>query len=368
MTTVADSFAELVVVDGPVPTVAPRTTDELAAVMETASGRSQRVRVRGGGTHECFGYRIDTDVVVSTSRLDGIVEWTPDDLTVEVRGGTPVADLTAELATQAQTVVFPEHPGAATVGGVIAAAASPWRRLRYGPVRDRVLQTTVVTGDGRVVTAGGRVVKNSTGYDLPRLMAGSFGSLGIIVSTTLKLWPETEHRATVTVDDVEAAMRAAYRPQAVIETDATGAVYLAGTRQEIDAQHAAIGGDLADGHRWPEPLRGAFVLELRVPPRLVRDAVRRVPVGWRYQAAFGVGTLRLAREDGGDAIEADLASLRHWAETHGGSLVIVRAPGEFYARFDPWGRPPGSLELQRRVKAAFDPAGVLNPGLLPGPL
>ncbi len=365
MTTVAEAFGDLLVGgDHAVPVLAPTTVDELAAVMDMASGRRQRVRVRGGGTHECLGYRIDTDLVVSTGRLNRIVEWTPDDLTVAIQGGVRVADLTAELDTQAQTVVFPERPGAATVGGVIASGASLWRRLRYGPVRDRVLQTTVVTGDGRVVTAGGNVVKNSTGYDVPRLMAGSLGSLGIIVNATLKLWPEPEHRATIRVDDAATASKLAFRPLAVVEADGAASVFLAGTRQEIDAQHAAIGGDLEDGHRWPEPMAGAYELELRLSPRLVAQGIARVPEGWRYQAAFGVGTVRIA----GDDVAAELADLRRWAESQGGSLVTVRAPAEFYDHFDPWGAPPTSLELQRRVKQAFDPAGVLNPGLLPGRL
>ena len=125
-------------------------------------------------------------------------------------------DFLDQLEQRGQTAVLPEDVPGATVGGVVACGLSGWRRLRYGPTRDRVLETVSVTGDGRVIRGGARLVKNSTGYDLPRLLTGSFGSLGLIVQVCLKLWPEPEEHVTVTIDDPERAA-AAYRPLAVIE-------------------------------------------------------------------------------------------------------------------------------------------------------
>ncbi|NIV25710.1 MAG: FAD-binding protein, partial [Gemmatimonadetes bacterium] len=104
-----------------------------------------------------------------------------------------------------QTAVLPETPGSGTVGGAIASGASAWRRLRYGPIRDRVLETVMATGDGRVVKAGGRLVKNVTGFDIPRLATGSYGSLGVIGQVCLKLWPTGTRFAGVPADDAAAA-------------------------------------------------------------------------------------------------------------------------------------------------------------------
>jgi glycolate oxidase FAD binding subunit len=224
------------------------------------------------------------------------------------------------------------------------------------------LEVVLATGDGRVVRGGGRLVKNVTGYDLPRLATGSLGSLGLIASVCLKLWPLTAERAMFEVSDPAAAMRAAYRPYAIIETETKATVYVAGTAAEIEAQASRIGGHPVSGHRWPDPLRGLFDLLVRVPAGAVADGVSRIrQEGWRFQAAHGVGEIRLAVDDH-DA--AAVLSLRQWAESVGGGLVAVRVPEG--SDLDPWGLPPDSLDLQRRVKAAFDPIGVANPGKLPG--
>ena len=146
-----------------------------------------------------IGHRFDPDLILSTARLDRIIAWEPDDLTVVVEAGVTVEDLEEMLAGKGQTALLSEQPGPATVGGAVAAAISGWRRFRYGPLRDRVLEVTLVTSDGRVVTAGGRLVKNVTGYDIPRLAAGSFGSLGLIARVCLKLWPLPAACATVRV-------------------------------------------------------------------------------------------------------------------------------------------------------------------------
>ncbi len=250
-----------------------------------------------------------------------------------------------------------------TIGGVVAAGLSGWRRLRYGPTRDRVLEVVLATGDGRVVRAGGRVVKNVTGYDIPRLVCGSLGALGVIGQVALKLWPQAGAAATVEVDDAARALATAVRPLAVLDVDGAAAVYLSGTPAEVEAQAAALGGEVRDGLHWPAPLAGEHLLVARVPARLTPAAVGRVPAGWSYQAAHGVGEVRM----GGAAAEvAELHDLRGWAEAAGGALVVAEAPAAFREVFDPWGAPQPSAGLQRRVKQAFDPVGVCNPGRLPG--
>ena len=191
-------------------TVAPSTLEDTANILAIASRYSLPVLVWGGGTHQGMGGRVDPAVVLSTARLDSIVDWQPEDLTVVVEAGVRVADLEDRLAGRNQTAVLPEASGRATVGGVVAAGVSGFRRLRYGPTRDRMLEVDLVTGDGRVVRGGGRVVKNVTGYDLPRLATGSFGSLGLIGRVCLKLWPLPEARRTVTL--AERRQEYGYRP------------------------------------------------------------------------------------------------------------------------------------------------------------
>lgn len=363
-------FGELVVEAAPgMPSaelvVAPRSAAETARVLDAASEHRLSVLIWGGGTHQGFGNRIEPDLVVSTAAMDRLIDWSPEDLTVAVEAGMPVADLEERLAGSDQTAVLPEAPGAATVGGVVAAGVSGWRRLRYGPTRDRMLEAILATGDGRVIRSGARVVKNVTGYDIPRLVAGSLGSLGVITQVALKLWPRGRHAVTISVDAADEAGAAAYRPLAIIESDGVGRVYLAGTEAELEAQAAAIGGRAAPGLQWPDPITGEIVVVVRVPAAHTRAVIERVPPGWSYQAGIGVGEVTMA----GDHDHADaVMSLRAWSETLGGSVALAHAPPEVYERVDPWGDPGPAIDLQRRVKAAFDPLRACNPGRLPGGL
>jgi glycolate oxidase FAD binding subunit len=343
-------------------TVAPTSADEAAAVLRFASEHELKVLFWGGGTHQGIGHSFQPDIVMSARSMNRIVDWQHADLTVVVGAGVLVSELEASLEQRGQTAVLPEDPGSATVGGIVAAGLSGWRRLRYGPTRDRVIEVVVATGDGRVVRGGGRLVKNVTGYDLPRLATGSLGSLGLISQVCLKLWPLTAERAMVEVRDPVRAVRVAYRPFAIIETADKAVVYLAGTPEELEEQALRLGGSLAAGHRWPEPRRGLYELTARVPASSLASVVDRVrSYGWDFVAAHGVGEVRIAvDEDAPDAI----TELRRSVEAGGGAVVIAAAPDS--SSLDPWGTPPGSLQLQRRVKAAFDPYDVANPGRLPG--
>lgn len=348
-----------------VATVVPDTIEEAAAFLAEATNRGTRVRLLGGGTHQGIGYDVTSDVILSTAHLNRLVAWEPDDMTAVVEGGMTVAALESQLAASGQTAVLPERPGSGTVGGVIATGRSGWRRFRYGPTRDRVLETTLVTGDGRVVTAGGRLVKNVTGYDIPRLATGSLGSLGLIARVCLKLWPIPATLGSVKVESAEEALARTFRPQAILETHGGTTAYLAGTPEEVEGQAASIGAVATVGHDWPDPPTGAVQFSVRVPPSQLRQTVDRLEATWRYVAQFGVGEVSV----GADEVEVgQLDDLRSWAEAAGGSLILTVAKAELRAEFDPWGTPPGSLPIQRRMVAQFDPARILNPGLLPGRL
>ena len=339
---------------------APSTPADLAALLAEASAAGLRVLVWGGGSHQGLGNRVQPDLVISTSQLNRLIAWEPDDMTVVIEGGMSVAALEANLASRGQTAILPEIAGEATVGGVLAAGISGYRRARYGPTRDRILEVTVVTGDGRIVKAGGRVVKNVTGYDFPRLVVGSFGALGVIVSACLKLWPLPAASATVTLGD-PATARVVYRPLAVLADLHETRIFLAGTEAEVDSQTARLEGVVEQGLRWPLPLTGRMSWSLRVAPSMVDTALALLPPNTKRIAQVPVGEIAFATGDVDGMVE-----LRRWAESVGGRLVLTSAPDAVYDQFDPWGTPPPAADLQRRLVQGFDPQRVINPGRLPG--
>ena len=342
--------------------VAPSSVEDLATVLKSATEEQRLVNVVGGGTRQGYGSPPTPDLVLEMSRLSGIEEWDPDDLTVTVGAGTPVAELEAALAERSQTAVLPEVPGASTVGGLISAGISSLRRARLLGTRERMLEVRLVTGDGRVVRGGGRVVKNVSGYDLPRLVVGAFGSLGVITSVCLKLWPKPPASATVTIDVIEVANRVR-RPLAVLERNGVIEVFLWGTAEEVAASSSRLGGVAVEGHRWPADPEGPYRWSVRVPPALTSAAIGRLPAGWDHLAVHGAGDIRAASPDSDGA-----DGLRNWAESSGGALVSIQAPTAGLDGLDPWGSPPPGLEIQRRLIAQFDPGRVINPGRLPGGL
>jgi len=340
----------------------PRNPQDVASILRYASEKRMNVQVWGGGTRSGYGAPPDPDIVMSMQDLGKVEKWEPDDLTLVVGAGASVEEVELMLSEGNQTAVLPEVPGASTIGGVIATGASGFRRTRLYGTRERILEATVVTGDGRIVRGGGRVVKNVTGYDLPRLMVGAFGSLGVLVSVCLKLWPAPPHRATVTVATADDAQRVV-RPLAVLEDRESIRVFVWGTPAEVAAKAAKLDGEVDEGHLWPSDPEGAFGWSLRVPPALTKEAVGRLPDGWDFVALHGVGELRAASGDLDGAWD-----IREWIESVGGHLVVTQAPADGLDGFDPWGAPPSALDVQRRLIAEFDPARVINPGRLPGGL
>jgi glycolate oxidase FAD binding subunit len=339
--------------------LAPDDVETLAETLRHASEDRRVVEVVGGGTRQGYGAPTPPDIILGMSGFSGIEEWDPDDLTVTVGAGTPVAELESLLAERAQTAVLPEVPGRSTVGGVIASGVSSLRRGRLLGTRERMLEVRLVTGDGRVVRGGGRVVKNVSGYDLPRLVVGAFGALGVIFSVCLKLWPVPRAAATVTIDDLDLKGKVT-RPLAVLDDNGVVRVFLWGTPEEVAATGARLGGVMIEGHDWPSDPEGPYRWSLRVPPALTGTALERLPDGWRHLAVHDVGDIRAASDDAEGVLD-----LRSWAEGVGGALVSVARPPDDDV-LDPWGTPPPGLEIQRRLVAQFDPARVINPGRLPG--
>jgi len=241
---------------------------------------------------------------------------------------------------------------------VVASGTSGYRRLRYGPTRDRVIGVTIVTGYGEVVHGGGQLVKNVTGYDIPRLVTGSHGALGFVAEVSLKLWPSASEPLTLRVADPATVRRGLYQPIAVLETETGGSVYVSRpvTMDQIESE--------VIGFVWPELIDSRVMVAMNVPASLVGDAVRRARElgAARFVTQHGIGVVDV----GWDAVtEAEIHDLRTWAESAGGSVVIHRSgpDGDSLSR---WGKPPDGFGIQTRLKDLFDPDRVCNPGVLPG--
>jgi glycolate dehydrogenase FAD-binding subunit len=327
---------------------------DLVALATTIAAADTVVTI-GGGTQRDVGGRIDpgaTEVRVP----GGVVSYEPADMTVTVLAGTPVAALDAVLAEHGQECPLDPRSTSATVGGVLACGLSGPRRLRYGPLRDRILEVRFVTGDGRIVKGGGPTVKNVTGYDLPRLFVGSLGTLGVITHVTLRTQPRAECSQWAQTDAAPDALRdRLFRPATLAWNGRRTFVRLEGYAEDVAAQqrHANLGA-LPEPPNWPAgPHRGRISI---APGRLgaLARLLDRQECEWLAEGMVGTVHVAAATEDG-------LAAARGAAEATGGWLLReAGAPG-----LDPFGRTPPNLPLLVRIKEGFDPAGKLNPGRLP---
>jgi glycolate oxidase FAD binding subunit len=326
---------------------------ELSELRDAVLG-SPAVRVVGAGTQADVGDPVSGATVIVRAP-SGIVAYEPADMTVTVRAGTSVAELSAALAERGQECPLDPRFDAATVGGVLACGLSGLRRLRTGPVRDRVLEVHVVTGDGRVVRGGGPTVKNVTGYDLPRLMVGTLGTLGVLGQVTLRTQPIPPASAWATSADPPAALRARqFRPSCLAWDGTTTWVLLEGHPDDLDAEIAAAGLTRGTEPEWPSGLhRGRISV---APGALAALAERLAYSDCSWLAEGGIGTVHVAA-----STEAGLASARAAAGAEGGWLLRESgAPG-----LSGFGVALPNGEVQARLKAAFDPDDRLNPGRIP---
>jgi glycolate oxidase FAD binding subunit len=276
-----------------------------------------------------------------------IVGYEPEDMTVTVGGGVSVAELDALLAAHGQECALDPRDPDATVGGVLACGLSGIRRLRHGPIRDQVLEVRFITADGRVVKGGGPTVKNVTGYDLPRLMVGSFGTLGVLAQLTLRCRPRAPYAQWFATADTSARF---YRPASALWDGAVVHVRVEGNR--ADVEHERGGLRAVDAPELPEgPHRG----RISIAPGAVCEltsSLRDV----RWCAELGVGTVHVAA----DTVSA-LEGARDVAHAHGG-WMLRESGGDGLPGF---GRPFPNRDLMRRIKQAFDPTNKLAPGRLP---
>jgi glycolate oxidase FAD binding subunit len=370
----------------------PASVDEVAAVLRLASDSDLAVVPRGAATRLQWGAAPERcDVVLDLTRLDGLVEHTAGDLVAVAQAGMRLDDLQARLASAGQWLAV-DPPRRGTVGGLVATAATGPTRLLHGPVRDLVIGTTMVRADGVVAKSGGKVVKNVAGYDLGKLLTGSYGTLGVIVQVAFRLHPLPERSEWVTVpvrsatevQDVVLHVAHSHLVAAGVELDWSGgsgavSVRLDGIPSGVQARTqdalTVLGPDAADSDSAPEwwgtePAGGDLLLKLthevdslgRVLAA-IDTAAGAAGANAHTRGSAAVGTLDVAVEGGDPAAVVD--RLREVAPSFGGTVVVLDAPAAVKAALDVWG-PVHGLDLMRRVKHQFDLHRVLSPGRFVG--
>ncbi len=395
-------------------TYRPADDRELAGLVAWAAGGNVPLEIVGAATLRGFGHAVPADHVVDMSARAGVVDYQPEELVLTVEAGTPVAEIEVHLGEARQQLAF-EPPdlgplfGApaarATMGGILAGNLSGPRRVSAGAARDHALGVEAVTGRGEAIRAGGRVVKNVTGYDLTKLLCGSWGTLAILTRLSVKVLPAAEKTRTVLVAGLAAAdacramgevlssphevTGAAHLPRAAASRSAVGYVSAAGgavTAVRIEGPPASVLArtetvtSLLSEYGEVEELHGTnsrrFWKELRDVAALVGpdEAVMRlsVPPASGGEVLGAVEALGAAGwlDWGGGLVWCSFApsaatanAIRETAAGAGGHATLVRAPQDLkdaVSVFHPQTR--GREVLSRRIREGFDPAGILNPG------
>ena len=384
------------VIDGVMPekVAVPETTEQLSAALAWANTNGAKVVPRGGGTKLQWGnVPSAADVIASLEKFRSIRDHAWQDMTVTIEAGVNVAALQRDLARHGQRlpldVLWPER---STVGGVIATNDSGALRLRFGSVRDLILGATVVLADGTIARSGGRVVKNVAGYDLPKLFAGSMGTLGVITEVTLRTYPlphctktirfgfgdiRSANRLLLAVADttlVPASMQMRVDENRAVFVDICFEGLDTGiAAQVVRASELAVGGKMVEsaGDVWraSESLWGgtgeALVGKFSVLPSNIADAVEAIQERFVASSVIaqshGIGFFRGGAKTAQD-LQNSIDELRKILAGIGGSVVLLQAPLAVKKCVDVFGVTSTAQPLMERVKYQFDPKGTLSPG------
>lgn len=347
---------------------------ELQQRIRAAATERRPLRIRGGGTKDFYGQALAGELL-DTRALSGIVSYEPTELVVTARAGTPLAEIEDALAARGQMLAFepPRHGAGATLGGVVAAGFSGPRRAWAGAARDFVLGVRIVDGSGEALAFGGQVIKNVAGFDVSRLMCGALGTLGVLTEVSLKCVPRPKLEMTRVIDcDATDAIRWVNewggKPLPVSATCHHAGrlwVRLSGAAAAVRSAGSSIGGTIVDGagpwaglrdqtHEFFAPASGGDATLWRLS---VSSTAPWNDFGGDTLVEWG-GALRwlLPRAP------VDAAALRAWAERQGGHATLFRGPDRSAGAFQPL--PPALLGIHQRLKAVFDPQGILNRGRL----
>lgn len=386
----------------------PSSAAELAAVVADARRSGTPLAVTGGGTRSGLGRPVQAAATVSSAKLSGITLYEPAELVIAAQAGTPLRAVTEALAAKGQRLPFEpmDHrrlygsSGEPTVGGVAAANVSGPARINLGAARDSMIGLKFVNGLAEDVKSGGRVMKNVTGLDLVKALAGSFGTLAVFHEVCFKVLPKAEGERTLVLSGLpipravaalSAALGSPFEPTGAAHVPADGAV-AARTLIRVEGFAASLAYRTDALTRLLAPFGALEVMDAAGSETLwadIRDAAMFAGTDeavWRISvppsAAPGLAEAlaplapRLLMDWGGGLVWAGVAaagdagaSLVHAAaKAAGGHATLVRAPEAVRSVVDVFSPPAGPLmAIQRKMKSSFDPAGVLNPGrMYPG--
>jgi glycolate oxidase FAD binding subunit len=385
--------------------VYPNTWDELAEVVTCANRERWGILPCGSGSKLMWGGLADNiQIILSTARLNRLVDHAVGDMTVTVDAGLRFADLQTALANVGQFLaIAPTYAAAATLGGIVATGDTGWLRHRYGGVRDLLIGISMVRADGQIAKAGGRVVKNVAGYDLMKLFTGSWGTLGIISQLTFRVYPLPPASQTVVLQGVPEAiaqasqtlLTSALTPTAMelVSPHTLAALELGGDGMglvvrfqgiavgvEKQAEHLLEVGQtlglksllLANGeqdHLWHR-LQHSFESEEEVitckigvlPAKAVitLDKLNALLPTSKSLIHAGSGLGKVQVNSATIQLQ-DLLTLRQLCEHHGGFLTLLQAPSPFKEKMEVWGYTGNALALMQGIKAQFDPTNLLSP-------
>ncbi|MGI9383135.1 MAG: glycolate oxidase subunit GlcE [Methyloligellaceae bacterium] len=399
----------------------PSDEQELAAAISEAAASETPLEIYGGGTKRNVGRPLQTGAVLTTEALTGVTLYEPNELVIAARAGTPLSEIEAALAQNGQRLAFEPidlapalggDAGVGTIGAVFATNLSGSRRILAGAARDSLLGTRAVNGQGEVFKSGGRVMKNVTGYDLCRGLAGSWGTLAVMSEVTMKVLPKAEETRTLVLSGltdamaVEAmcvAMGTPYEVSGTVHLQAPFAAALgdqalseagvpvtalrlenfspsvAYRADRLKAVMGAFGTLIELDHArsqafWAEIGRLKFlqgtegdVWRLSIAPKLGSELVAAIAAHLDCRAAYdwsgGLIWLEVA-----PSADAGATEIRRAVAEIGGYATLIRAEPSVRASVDVFqALEPGVAAITKRLKAAFDPGGILNPGrMYPG--
>jgi glycolate oxidase FAD binding subunit len=399
-------------------TLEPRDAKDVESAVQWALAQKKSIEIVGHGTKRALGRPAQVDATLDLAALTGVTLYEPEELVLSARAGTPLAEIEALLDGKAQQLAFEPMdygpllggaPGQATIGGALAANLSGPRRIKAGAARDHFLGFTAVSGRGETFKSGGRVVKNVTGYDLCKLLAGSWGTLAAMTDVTVKTLPRPETEATVLVLGLDAARAGAAMAAAMGSScDVSGAAHLpadlaARTSSDLPGGRSVTALRLEGvapsvAHRTGtlddilKPFGALARLDAAQSRKLwiaIRDVAPFAAGGpseerlvWRLSTApmQGAAVARMIAQGADAEFVHDWAGGLVWAALApsddagapvvraavaacGGHATLIRAPAAVRAAVGAFApQPDGIAALQKRVKEGFDPQGVLGPG------
>lgn len=412
----SENSTEFPLGDGAIATAteSPANLDALRQAVVRHAESGQAIYPQGGRTALDYGEPPRRPgVAIQTTGLARVIDYPAADMTITIEAGMTLAALQEVLAAEGQRLPLDApQPEKATLGGIYATNTSGPRRFRAGRPRDMIIGIGFVTADGERIKGGGRVVKNVAGYDFPKLLTGSLGTLGIIAELTLTVRPKPEASAIAWIgldraEDADLVLErlntSRTRPIALELLNRKAAEVIGGDRlpasdwvivvglednaASVHWQIEAIGTEVQPGRlevvegveaepfwkalaEFPAAEPGPLSLVANVRPSTVVELATQLDGGcWAIQAHAGNGIVRAHRLGEGVGLVEMVPivnDLRHHAVESGGDLVLSRCPTAWKERLRVWGEPRGDWPLMEKIKAALDPAEVMNPGRFVG--